>query len=106
MKLHIKKVYYKKPRIGREPCKYVAVQPKGKGTDVYATIKLDPILRKKKLKAIKKGMLKHEEVEIKRWAKGDRYSHRDAEKREPSYLRDKIKNVSGFWAAVKRKKLI
>lgn len=106
MKFHIRKVYYKKPRVGKEPCKYVAVQPKGKGTDVYATIKLDPILRKKKLKPIKNGMLKHETVEIKRWAKGDRYSHRDAEKREPPYLRDKIKNVRGFWSFVKKNKII
>ena len=105
MKLHIKKVYYKKPRIGKEPCKYSAVQPKGKGTDVYATIKLDPILRKKKLKAIKNGMLKHETVEIKRWAKGDRYSHRDAEKREPKITK-KLKGTAGFWAEAKRKKLV
>jgi hypothetical protein len=106
MKLHIKKVYYKKPRIGKEPCKYSAVQPKGKGTDVYVTIKLDPILRKKKLKSTKNGMLKHETIEIKRWAKGDRYSHRDAEKVEPKITREKIKNVRGFWAEVKRKKLV
>jgi hypothetical protein len=103
MKLHKKIVYYKNIRKGHEPCKYSAVQPKGKGTDVYATIKLDPILKKKKLKAIKKGMLKHEEVEIKRWAKGDPYSHRDAEKKEPKITREKVKNVSQFWKYVKEK---
>ena len=106
MKLHIKKVYYKRVRNGKEPCKYSAVQPKGKGTDVYATIKLDPILRKKKLKSIKNGMLKHEEVEIKRWAKGDRYSHRDAEKAEPKITRNKVRNVNLFWQHCKSKKLI
>jgi hypothetical protein len=105
-KLHIKKKYYKRVRVGKEPIKYSAVQPKGKGTDVYATIRLDPILRKKKLKSIKNGMVKHEVVEISRWAQGDRYSHRDAERQEPSYLRDKVRNVSGFWREVKRKKLI
>ncbi len=41
MKLHVKKVYYKNIRKGKPPCSYSAVQPKGKGTDVYATIKLD-----------------------------------------------------------------
>ncbi len=97
MKLHIKKVYYKRPRVGKEPCKYSAVQPKGKGTDVYAVVKLDPILRKKKLKAIKNGMLKHETVEIKRWAKGDRYSHRDAEKKEPEITRKRVRNTNLFW---------
>lgn len=105
-KLHIKKKYYKRVRVGKEPVKYTAVQPKGKGTDVYATIKLDPILRKKKLKKIRDGMLKHETVEISRWAQGDRYSHRDAEKAEPSITRDKIKNCSGFWRYCKKKKII
>ncbi|MFA5049281.1 MAG: hypothetical protein WC516_09720 [Patescibacteria group bacterium] len=103
MKLHRKIVYYKNIRKGKEPCKYVAVQPKGKGTDVYATIKLDPILRRKKLKKVREGMLKHENVEITRWAKGDRYSHRDAEKAEPKLTREKIRNVSNFWRYCKEK---
>ncbi len=103
MKLHKKIVYYKNIRRGKEPCKYVATQPNGVNTDVYATIKLDPILRRKKLKKVKEGMLKHEKVEITRWAKGDRYSHRDAEKSEPKLTRDKIKNVKGFWSYVKEK---
>lgn len=106
MKLHKKIVYYKNIRKGKEPCKYSAVQPKGKGTDVYATIKLDPILRKKKLKKIRDGMMKHEVVEITRWAKGDRYSHRDAERQESPFLRDKIKNVRGFWSFCKKKKIV
>jgi predicted SprT family Zn-dependent metalloprotease len=97
MKLHKKIVYYKKIRRGKEPCKYVARQPRGENTDVYATIKLDPILRKKKLKKIKNGMMKHEIVEITRWGKGDRYSHRDAEKAEPAITRKKVRNVSLFW---------
>ncbi len=105
MKLHKKIVYYKNIRKGKEPCKYSAIQPKGKGTDVYATIKLDPILRKKKLKSIKNGMLKHETVEITRWAKGDRYSHRDANYSEPKVTK-KLGGTVGFWQAVKRKKLI
>jgi len=105
MKLHIRKKYYKNVRRGEEPCKFVAVQPKGKGTDVYATIKLDPILRKKKLKKVRDGMMKHEVVEITRWAKGDRYSHRDAERQEPAITKNKIKNVSGFWLFCKKQGL-
>ena len=48
MKLHKKIVYFKNIRHGKEPCKYEASQPNGVNTDVYATIKLDPILKKKK----------------------------------------------------------
>ena len=103
MKLHIKKKYYKNVRKGREPCKYVAKQPAGVNTDVYATIKLDPILRKKKLKKVRDGMIKHEMVEIKRWGKGDDHSHRDAEKKEPAITRTRIKNVSGFWREIEKK---
>ena len=104
MKLHKKIVYFKNIRHGKEPCKYEASQPNGVNTDVYATIKLDPILKKKKLRAIRNGMLKHETVEITRWGQGDRYSHRDAERQEPLITRDKIKNVSGFWNHVDKMK--
>ena len=106
MKLHIKRKYYKNVRKGKSPCSYSATQPQGKGTDVYATIKLDPILRKKKLKAIKNGMLKHETVEIKRWANGDRYSHKDAEKCEPKITREKIRNSKLFWNHCSKEGLI
>jgi hypothetical protein len=104
MKLHKKIVYYKNIRRGKEPCKYSATQPKGKNTDVYATIKLDPILRKKKLKKIRNGMLKHEDVEIIRWAKGDRYSHRDANLAEPRITK-KLGGTKGFWNEVRRQGL-
>jgi hypothetical protein len=101
MKLHLKKVYYKNIRRGQEPCKYEAIQPGGKGTDVYATVKLDPILRKKKLKPILKGMLKHEKVEITEWAKGKEHSHNLAQRAEPSATKD-LGGVRGFWNAVGR----
>ena len=106
MRLHKKIIYYKNVRKGKSPCSYSATQPKGKGTDVYATIKLDPILRKKKLKTIKNGMLKHETVEIKRWANGDKYSHRDAEKCEPKITKEKIRNSKLFWDFCDKNKLI
>jgi len=103
MRLHIKKVFYKNSRPGQEPCKYEASQPNGVNTDVYATIKLDPILKKKKLKSIRDGMLKHETVEITRWGQGDRYSHRDAERQEPLASR-KVGGVAGFWSKVEQMK--
>lgn len=103
MKIHKKIVYFKNIRQGKEPCKYEASQPNGVNTDVYATIKLDPILRKKKLKPIRDGMMKHEIVEITRWGKGDEHSHRDAERQEPAITR-KMGGVAGFWGAVSRMK--
>lgn len=106
MKVHKKIVYHKNTKVGRAPCTYNALQPKGVNTDVYVTIKLDPILKKKKLSKVKNGMLKHEIVEVTRWAKGDRYSHRDAEKVEPAITRDKIKNTSGFWRYCRKNKIM
>lgn len=99
MKLHKKIVYYKRTRKGGEPCKYVATQPNGVNTDVYATIKLDPILRKKKLKPIRDGMMKHEINEITRWGKGAEHSHRISNSQEPLASR-KVGGVAGFWKKV------
>jgi len=101
MKLHIKKKYYKRVRRGEEPIKFHAVQPKGKGTDVYATIHLDPILRKKKLRIIKDEMLEHEMEEIKDWGKGKTNAHTIAKHKEPRTLR-KCKGVTGFWEKANR----
>jgi len=103
MKLHKKIVYFKNIRHGKEPCKYEASQPNGVNTDVYATIKLDPILKKKKLQSIRDGMLKHETVEITRWGKGAEYSHRAANSAEPSASK-KLGGVSGFWSQVDKLK--
>jgi predicted SprT family Zn-dependent metalloprotease len=103
MRLHKKIVYYKNIRPGQEPCKYEASQPGGVNTDIYATIKLDPILRKRKLKPVRAGMMKHEIVEITRWGQGDRYSHRDAERQEPAITR-KMGGVKGFWNHVNKMK--
>jgi hypothetical protein len=103
MKIHKKIVYFKNIRQGKEPCKYEASQPNGVNTDVYATIKLDPILRKKKLKPIRDGMMKHEIVEITRWGQGDRYSHQDANRAEPAASK-KLGGVAGFWNQVNKMK--
>lgn len=102
MKVHLKKQYYKNIRVGKAPCKFTARQPKGVGTDVYATVKLDPVLRKRKLKPIKDAMVRHEINEIKAWGKGKNAPHRTAEGREPYLTRIKIKNTQGFWKALKK----
>lgn len=100
MKLHITKQYYKRSQYGREPVKYTAKQPKGIGTDVYATIKIDPILRKKELKPIKVAMLRHEVTEIREWGKGSTKAHTIAKKKESQKLK-KIGGVMDFWNKVK-----
>jgi len=97
MKLHIRKQYYKNIRRGEEPCKYTAVQPKGKGTDVHAVIKLDPILKKSYLKPVKDAMIRHEMNEIMWWAKGGNAPHQRANRMEPALTRKKLKGVKGFW---------
>jgi hypothetical protein len=102
MKVHLKKVYYKNVRKGKEPCKFVAKQPKGIGTDIYATVKLDPILRKKKLKPIKDAMVRHEVNEIKVWGKGETAPHRKANSKEPYSTRVVLKGTKGFWRHVEK----
>ena len=104
MKLHIKKTYYKNVRKGKEPCKYVAKQPAGINTDVYATIRLDPILRKKKLKKVRDAMVKHEIHEIRAWGKGKEHSHRKANAAEPKVTKD-LGGTSGFWRAIGKGKM-
>jgi hypothetical protein len=101
MKLHIKRQYYKHIRKGEEPIKFHAVQPKGIGTDVYATIKLDPILRKKKLRIIKDEMLGHEMEEIKNWGHGKTNAHTIAKSKEPKTLK-KVHGVNDFWKKADR----
>lgn len=100
MKVHIKKVYYKNIRKGSEPCKYVARQPNGVNTSVFATIKLDPVLRKKKLKPIKNAMIRHEINEMRHWGEGKSGGHRFANSKEPYLTRVKLKGVSGFWKKI------
>ena len=104
MKLHKKIVYFKNIRQGKEPCKYEASQPNGVGTDIYATIKLDPILKKKKLKVIRKAMIGHEVNEMTHWGQGKTACHDYANRREPAITRVKIKGVAGFWGEVDKMK--
>lgn len=100
MKVKIKKVYYKRIQKGREPVKFTAKQPKGLNTDVYAVVKIDPIL--KKYSDLRKPMLRHEKHELVAWGKGHPAPHYHAKSREPKRTRS-IGGVSGFWQEIKRR---
>jgi len=101
MKVHIKKVYHKKTRIGRPPASFHAKQPKWVGTTVHAVVKLDPIL--KKHKDLHRGIMKHEKHEIKAWGQGLPMPHAHARTKEPKLTRN-IGGVSGFWKEIDRRK--
>ena len=99
MKLYITKKYYKTSIRGREPIRYKARQKKV-GTDIHATIRMDPVL--KKYPDLRKVLLQHEKTEIREWGKGKTGGHRAAVKKEPKILR-KIGGVSGLWREIKRR---
>ena len=92
--------YYKRVRRGEEPIRYTVRQPGGVGTTAYATIYLDPIL--KKHADLRKALVNHELREIKAWAIGRTGSHTGARREEPVLTRD-IGGVSGFWKEIKRR---
>lgn len=98
--LTIKLEYYKGIRKGKQPIKYHAEQPKGIGTDVKATIYLDPIL--KYHDDLRDALVNHEIREIITWAKGEKGAHTKARSQEPKAIRD-IGGVSGFWKEIERR---
>ena len=105
MKIHIKKQYYRHSKVGRSPASYKARQPEGKGTDVFMDMKVDPILRKKKARDLKKGIMRHEIEEVRAWGKGSTSPHRDASAKEPKVTR-KLGGTSGFWKEAHKRGLI
>ncbi len=105
MKVYVKKTYYKHSKIGREPVSYKAKQPNGKGTTVYAKLKIDPILRKKRARDLRDGIMRHEMNEIKVWGKGSTRPHKVASAKEPR-LTHKLGGASGFWKQVHKRGLI
>jgi len=100
MRIIINKTYYKNSVKGREPIKYSVKQPKGVGTDVHASIKIDPVL--KKHKDLRKALLYHEKREISAWGSGKTNAHSLARKREPKLTKN-IGGVSGFWKEIGRR---
>ncbi len=100
MRLHVRKLYYKRDDKKESPARYSAKQPRGVGTDVYATIKMMPILRK--YKDLRKGILKHEVEEIKAWGKGSTRAHRIANGKEPAVTK-RLGGERGFWREITRR---
>ena len=102
MKIFITKRYEKRVNAGRqpEPIRFHVEQPKGVGTDVHATITMNPVLRKHP--DLRKAMLGHEVHEIKEWGKGGHAAHAKSHRKEPKLTRG-IGGVSGFWKEIKRR---
>lgn len=100
MRVILKKRYYAKTVPGREPVRYTASQPGGVGTTVYATVYMDPVLRRHP--DLKQAMLNHEAREIRAWGGGSTRPHRTAKEAEPRLTRQ-IGGVSGFWAEIRRR---
>jgi hypothetical protein len=101
MKVHIKKTYLKRNLRKHSPARFHARQPKGVGTDVFATVKLAPVLRKHK--DLHKGIMKHEEHEIREWGKGRHDAHERARLKEPKATR-KLASTKEFWQEIERRK--
>jgi hypothetical protein len=102
MKLHLKRKYYKHTKSGREPIRFHVTQPEGIGTDIYGTIWLDPVLRKRANADLRKALIKHETDEIKAWGRGKSGVHTKAKSKEPKLIRE-IGGVSGFWREIERR---
>ena len=96
----ITKRYYPKSLVGREPIRYSAKQPNGVGSTVYATIYLDPILRK--YPDLERALISHEVNEIRAWSIGRSGAHTIARSVEPKMLQD-IGGVTGFWREIARR---
>ena len=98
MKIYVRKKYLKRNYIGKSPIHFHAVQPKGVGTDIHATLTLAPVL--KKHPKLRKPMIQHEMDEIRHWGEGSRgNSHHHAKRREPEITRNL--NIQTFWEKVK-----
>ncbi|KKM50614.1 hypothetical protein LCGC14_1556010 [marine sediment metagenome] len=101
VKLHIRKKYYKHSRKGRMPVSFQAKQPGGTGTDVHATLYMDPVL--KKHKDLRKGLIRHEKEELRAWGSGKSGGHTIALRKEPKLTRD-LGGTSGFWKEIEKRK--
>ena len=102
MRLNLKTQYYQRSRRGKSPATYRARQPSGAGTDVHATVKLDPVLRKHP--DLRRHIMAHEKREIKAWGSGmsrDRASRlaERATKRD-----DHFDTRSEFWGLIDKRK--
>ena len=97
LKIHVRKKYLKRDYVGKSPIHFHAVQPKGVGTDIHATLTLAPVL--KKHPKLRNPMVQHELDEIKHWGEGKAGSHDHAKRREPKLTRELT--IDTFWRKVK-----
>jgi hypothetical protein len=97
MKVIVTKSYYKRSKRGRSPAKFHAVQS---GSEVHAKVKLDPVL--KRHPDLLRGVLKHENEEIKAWGNGHHAPHLHARSKEPKVTRE-LGGISGFWREIDRR---
>ena len=102
MKLCLRRAYYKRSRVGREPVRFHVRQPQGVGTAIRGTIWLDPVLRKRRHADLRQALVRHETDEIKAWGKGKAGAHTRAKSREPKAIRS-IGGVTGFWREIQRR---
>ena len=102
MKVHIKKKYYKRSHTGRSPATFKARQPEGIGGEVFAIVRLDPILRKRRYQDLNKAIMRHEKHEIQAWGNGHPAPHHHAKSRESKLTRD-MQGVHHFWQEINRR---
>lgn len=97
----LKRRYYQRSCVGRNPIRYSAKQPGGIGSTIHATVYLDPILRT--YPDLERALIRHEVNELRAWGKGQTGAHTIARKKEPKALQN-IGGVSGFWREIARRR--
>lgn len=102
-KTRVKIKYYKTSDRNRSPATFQTVQPNGVGTGSYATVMLDPILKEKKNRDLKRAILRHEKTEIDAWEAGSPLPHTYAKGKE-NKLTKNINYAHQFWNEIDRRK--
>jgi hypothetical protein len=101
-KTRVKIRYYKNSDRSRSPATFKVVQPRGVGTGSYATIMLDPVLKNKQHKDLKRAITRHEKVEIDAWETGSPLPHTYAKSKE-GRLTERMNNAHQFWSEIDRR---
>jgi len=101
-RVHAKVKYYKNSSRYRSPATFNAVEPQGVGGDIYAVIKEDPILKRKRERDLKRAVERHEKDEIHAWGKGSFFPHQVAKGRETNLTKE-MQTPQDFWREVDRR---
>lgn len=88
--------YYKNSDRNRSPATFQTVQPNGVGTRSHATIMLDPVLKARKNRDLKRAVLRHEKQEIDAWEVGSPIPHIHAKSKEGK-LTQNMQYANQFW---------